>query len=234
VGEERTSAGVRSRLVAALFPLGEALAAERALRARRPEVADERPAVRAAEVEHWRAQLDGSPTLGTLVDAIHDDERTRAATVVGAAHTVLASTVTFAGLLVIAIALPAIGQMFDVSLWLVVAAGYAWLAVFAAVRATRLGRFVRLGLDALTEPIERAQQAHREQWGSVLLVEARARRAAASAHDRALSEGIEAFVAAASASLRNAFVVLAIWLALNAVPQAIAAAWRGLVRSIGG
>jgi hypothetical protein len=222
-----------SRRIAALLPIADALAVERSLRAQRPEIAADRPGVREDEVAHWRGLLDGSPTLGTLVDRICDEERTRAAAAVGAGHTMLTTTATLAGLLVIAIALPAIGQMFDVSLWLVVAAAYAWLGVFGALRAIRLGRFVRHGLDALAEPIERARQASGEQWGSVLLVETRARRAAASAHDRALAEGIEAFVAAASASLRNAFVALAIWLLLNAVPQAIAAAWQGLARSFG-
>jgi hypothetical protein len=234
LGAEPTSTGVRSRLVAALFPTGDALAVERALRMRRPEIGAARPALREDEIAHWRAQLDGSPTLGTLVDAVHEEEHARATSAVAAASSMLETTTILAGLLVVAISLPAIGQMFDVSIWLVVAAGYAWLGVFDAVRATRLGGFVRDGLEALAEPIERAHQARGEQWASVLLVETRARRAAASEHDRALSEGIEAFVAAASANLRNAFVALAIWLVSNAVPQAIAAAWRGLAHGLGG
>lgn len=232
--DEATSGSSRSGLVSVLFPLGDALRLERSLRARRPEIADERPGLRADEIDHWRSLLDGSPTLGTLVDSIYDEERSRAASAVALAHAALANATTFAGLLIIAIALPAVGQMFDVSPWLLLGALYAWLGVFGAVRATRLGRFVRVGLDTLDEPIERGRQAHGEQSSGVLLLETRARRAAATEHDRALSDGIEALVAAATACLRNAFVALAAWLLLNAVPQAIAAAWRGLARGFGG
>jgi hypothetical protein len=156
------------------------------------------------------------------------------ASAVAAAHTALATSTVLAGLLVIAIALPAIGQMFDVSPWLLVAAAYAWLGQIAAVRATGFGRRLRVGLDALAEPIERAQKAHGEQSRGVLLAEARALRALAAEHDAALAECIEAFVAAATGSVRNALVALAVWLLLNAVPQSLAAAWRGIGWGVGG
>lgn len=132
------------------------------------------------------------------------------------------------------VALPAIGQMFDVSPWLLGALGYAVLGQAAALRASRLGRFLRVGLDALEQPIDRAQKSHGEQSRDVLLVEARARRAAAAEHDRALSVGIEAFVGAAAACLRNASVAIVVWTLLNAVPLSIAAVWRGLRASLGG
>lgn len=227
VREERTSRGARA-LQGALFPLGDAIRVQRSLRARRPDVLAERPAFREEELARWRPRLEESPTLGTLVDAIHDEARDRAAGAVAAAHSLLATTTILAGVLVVAIALPAIGQMFDVSPWLLVAVAYAWLGQFAAVRATRIGRRLRVGLDSLAEPIERAQKAHGEQSRGVLLVEARARRAVAAEHDAALAECIEAFVAAATGSVRNAVVALAVWLLLNAVPQSIAAVWRGI------
>jgi hypothetical protein len=217
-----------------LFPLGEALRVERRVLARRPGIRAGSPGFPAPEIERWRPLLEASPTLGGLVDAIHDEARARMASAVAAAHTALATSTVLAGLLVIAIALPAIGQMFDVSPWLLVAAAYAWLGQIAAVRATGFGRRLRVGLDALAEPIERAQKAHGEQSRGVLLAEARALRALAAEHDAALAECIEAFVAAATGSVRNALVALAVWLLLNAVPQSLAAAWRGIGWGVGG
>ena len=225
VREERTSGGARA-VLGALFPLGDAMRVERSVRARRPGVRAERPGFGEQELAHWRPLLEASPTLGTLVDGIYDEARARAARAVAAAHSLLATTTILAGLLVIAITLPAVGQMFDVSPWLLVAAAYAWLGQIAAVRATRIGSCLRVGIDALADPIARAQQAHGEQSRGVLLVEARARRAVAAEHDAALAECIEAFVAAATAGLRNALIALAVWLLLNAVPQSLAAVWR--------
>ena len=233
VREERTSGGAWA-LPGALFPLGDAIRVERSVRARRPDVRAERPAFREPELAHWRPLLEASPTLGTLVDAIHDEARARTASAAAAAHAALATTTVLAGVLVVAIALPAIGQMFDVSPWLLVAVAYALLGQVAAMRATRIGRPLRVGLDALAEPIERAQKAHGEQSRGVLLVEARARLAVAAEHDAALAECIEAFVAAATGSVRNALVALAVWLLLNAVPQSLAAVWRGLGSGVGG
>ena len=233
VREQRTSGGARS-LRGELFPLGDATRVQRSVSARWPGVRAERPAFRGEDLARWRPLLEASPTLGTLVDAIHDEARARTAGAVAAAHTALGTTTVLAGVLVLAISLPAVGQMFDVSPWLLVAVVYAWLGQIAAVRATRIGRGLRVGLDALVDPIERAQKAHGEQSRGVLLVEARARRAVAAEHDAAVAECIEAFVAAATASVRNALIALAVWLLLNAVPQSLAAVWRGIGWGAGG
>ncbi|MBY0276803.1 hypothetical protein K2Z84_15810 [Candidatus Binatia bacterium] len=229
-----TTDGPRS-VLGALVPLVGALRVERALLARRPEVGAARPAFSDQELDHWRALLDGSPTLGTLVDATYEEARAGVARAVTTAHRVLATATLLAGLLVVTIALPAIGQMFDVSPWLLIAIAYAGLAQVGALRAARLGHgAVHVGLDALDEPIARARNAHGEQASGVLLVEARARRASATASNRALADALDAMNDAASASLRNALLAIAVWLLLNAVPQSIAATFRGLTSGFGG
>jgi len=234
VREEGASEGLTSLLLAVLFPLGEATRANRALRARRPEIGDPRPGFREHEVAHWRSLLDGSPTLGALVDDVYDEECARASAAVALAHASLGTSAVVVGLLVIAIALPAIGQMFAVSLWFLIAVFYALLALLGAIRAARLGRFLAVGLEALEEPIERARQARGEQARGTLLVEARARRAAAAEHNRAVSDCVANLLGSTSASLRNAFVAVLAWLVLEVGPTAIAAVWRGLGRSVGG
>ena len=101
VREERTSGGAWA-LPGALFPLGDAIRVERSVRARRPDVRAERPAFREPELAHWRPLLEASPTLGTLVDAIHDEARARTASAAAAAHTALATATVLAGVLVVA------------------------------------------------------------------------------------------------------------------------------------
>lgn len=229
-----TADGPRS-VLAALVPLVGALRVERALLARRPEIGAAKPSFGDQELDHWRALLDGSPTLGTLVDATYEEARAGVARAVTAAHRVLATATLLAGLLVVTIALPAIGQMFDVSPWLLIAIAYAGLAQLGALRAARLGQgAVQVGLDALDEPIVRARNARGEQSSGVLLLETRARRASATGSNRALTEALDAMVAAASASLRNALFAIAVWLLLNAVPQSIAATFRALTSGFGG
>lgn len=230
-----TGEGPRA-VLAALVPLVGALRVERALLAWRPEIGAAKPSFQGEqELDHWRGLLDGSPTLGTLVDAAYEEARAGVARAVTAAQRVLATATILAGLLVVTIALPAIGQMFDVSVWLVIAIAYAGLAQLGALRAVRLGQgAVQVGLEALDEPIVRARNAHGEQSSGVLLREARARRASATGSNRALTEALDAMVDAASASLRNALFAIAVWLLLNAVPQSIAATFRGLMSAFGG
>jgi hypothetical protein len=234
LSEVGRSEGLAPLVLAVLFPLGEAGRANRAIRARRPEIGAPYPGFREHEVAHWRGLLDGSPTLGTLVDEVYEDERARSASLVAAGQSSVGTAAVVVALLVIAIALPAIGQMFVVSLWFLIAAFYALLALVGAVRAVRLGRFVAVGLDELEEPIERARNARGEQSRGVLLLETRARRAAAAAHNHAVSECIANYVDSTSASLRNAFIAILAWLVLEVAPQAVTTAWRELARTLGG
>lgn len=229
-----TSGGLRS-LLGILVPVVDAVHTERVLVARRPEIRSTRPVFHEQELDHWRALLEGSPTLGTLVDTTYEETRFGLSNAVSAAHRVLASATIQVGLLVVAISLPAVGQMFDVSPWLLIAVAYAGLGQLAALRAARLARsVVQVDLGALEEPIARARSAQGEQSRGVLMVEARARRASATESNRALLEAVTALVDAAAASLRNALFVLAVWLLLNAVPQSIAATYRGLTSGFGG
>jgi hypothetical protein len=234
VREDGASEGLASLMLAVLFPLGEASRANRALRARRPEVGGARPALRDHEVSHWRALLDGSPTLGATVDQIYEEERGRAAVVVASAQQSVGTSAIVAAVVVLTIALPAIGQMFAVSLWFLIVAFYALLALVAAVRAVRLGSFLWVDLDALDEPIDLARNSRGEQARGVLLVEVRARRAAAAAHNRAVSDSMGNLVTAAAISLRNAFIAALAWLVFEVAPGAIAAVWHDLGRSLNG
>lgn len=231
---EATSGGSRS-VLGALLPIVDALRTERTLVQRRPEIGAAQLVLREQEVDHWRPLLDGSPTLGTLVDQAYEETENGVRSAVTAAHRILASATILVGLLVVAISLPAIGQMFDVSPWLLIAVAYGGLAQIVALRASRLRRgLARVGLDTLDEPLARARSAHGEQSRGVLLVEVRARRAAATESNRALAGAVESMVDAASACLRNALVAIVVWLVLNALPQSIAAAWRGLTSGFGG
>ncbi len=204
-----------------VFPLAEALRANRTLKARRPELGSSSPAFRDAEIAHWQSALEGSPTLGELIDQVYEQETARAATVTGKAQRALATAALAIGLLTIAVAMPAIGQMFAVSPWFLVAALYAFAGLFGAVRAVRLDRYLHVELDALAGPIASAANARGEAARGVLLVEVRARRAAAVLHNRVVSQAAGNLADASFASLRNAFVALLLWMALDVTPTAL-------------
>lgn len=204
-----------------VFPLAEALRANRTLKARRPELGSSSPAFRDAEIAHWQSALEGSPTLGELIDQVYEQETARAAAVTGKAQRALATAALVIGLLTIAVAMPAIGQMFAVSPWFLVAALYAFAGLFGAVRAVRLDRYLHVELDALAGPIASAANARGEAARGVLLVEVRARRAAAVLHNRVVSQAAGNLADASFASLRNAFVALLLWMALDVTPTAL-------------
>jgi hypothetical protein len=221
------------RVLDAVFPLAGALRAGRELRARRPEAAEAAPALREGEIAHWRSELQGSPTLGAIADQVYDEQLSRAEAASRAAQIAVATAAIVASTLGLLIALPAIGQMFDVSPWFVVAAAYAFAALLAGARAVRLSRFVWIDLEAILDPIERGRSSRGEAARDVLLVEVRARRAAAVLHNRAVADAVSAFVGATWASLRNAFVALFLWLVIDVAPAAIAAALRGARSGLG-
>lgn len=204
-----------------LFPLAEALRANRTLRARRPELASSNPGFREAEIAHWQTALEGSPTLGELIDQVYEQETARAAAVTGKAQRALATAALLIGLLTIAVALPAIGQMFAVSPWFLVAALYAFAGLFGAVRAVRLDRYLHVELDALAGPIASAASARGEAARGVLLLEVRARRAAAVLHNRVVSQAAGNLADATFASLRNAFVAVLLWMVFEVTPAAL-------------
>lgn len=222
--------GLSSRALRVLFPLAEALRANRTLRTRRPEMYDAAPGFRDTELTHWRGALEGSPSLGSVIDQVYEQETARAAGVTGKAQRALAVSAVVVSLLALTVTLPAIGQMFAVSPWFLVAAVYAFAALFGAVRAVRLDRYVHVELDALVDPIESARAARGEAARGVLLVEVRARRAAAVLHNRIVSEAAGNLADATFANLRNAFVALALWMVFDVAPPALAEvgrSWRG-------
>jgi hypothetical protein len=216
------SEGLLTGVLGVLFPLAEALRANRTLKARRPELASASPTFRETEVAHWQAALEAAPSLGEVVDQVYDQEIARAAAVTGKAQRALATAALVLGLLTIAVALPAIGQMFAVSPWFLLAAVYAFAALFGAVRAVRLDRYLHVELDALAGPIASAAASRGEAARGVLLVEVRARRAAAVLHNRVVSQAAGNLADASFASLRNAFVAVLLWMLLDVTPAALA------------
>jgi hypothetical protein len=215
-------------VVGAVFPLGEALRANRRLRSRRPEIGDPNVPLREDDVGYWRGELQGSPTLGTVVDQVYEEQRGRGETATLTAQVAVATAAIVVSMLGVMIALPAIGQMFDVSLWFLVAAAFAFIALLAAARAVRLARFPSIDLESILDPIERGKSARGEASRDVFLIEVRARRAAAVLRNRAVAEAVANLVTASWASLRNAFVAILIWLVVDVAPDAIAATARSL------
>jgi hypothetical protein len=209
-------------VLSALFPLVGALRANRTLRTRRPELASSSPAFRDPEIAHWQSALDAAPSLGAVIDQVYDQEMARAAAVTGKAQRALATAALVIGLLTIAVALPAVGQMFAVSPWFLVAAVYAFAGLFGAVRAVRLDRYLHVELDALAGPIASAASSRGEAARGVLLTEVRARRAAAVLHNRVVSQAAGNLADACFASLRNAFVAVLIWMLFDVAPGALA------------
>jgi hypothetical protein len=215
-----------TRLLRAFFPLVEAFRANRVLHTRRPELASETPGFRDTEITHWQAALEGSPSLGQVIDQVYDQEALRAAAVATKAQRgfMIASLVIV--ILALIVTLPAIGQMFDVSPWFVIAAAYAFAALFAATRAVRLDRYLHVELDALADPIASATATRGEAACGVLLVAVRARRAAAVLHNRVLTQAAGNLAEAAFASLRNAFVAILLWMVFDVAPVALGVIMR--------
>jgi hypothetical protein len=205
-----------------LFPLAGALRANRVLHLRRPELGNPAPGFRETEVAHWQAALEGSPSLGQVIDQVYDQEATRAAAVAGQAQRGLATAAVVISILAMTVTLPAIGQMFAVSPWFLIAAVYAFAALFGAVRAVHLDRRLHVELDALADPLAAATATRGEAACGVLLVAVRARRAAAVLHNRVVTQAAQNLADATFASLRNAFVAVLIWMLFDVAPGALA------------
>jgi len=216
------SDGLLTGVLGLVFPLAGALRANRTLKARRPELASASPGFRDTEIAHWQAALEASPSLGAVIDQVYDQEAARGTAVAGKAQRALATSALVIGLLTIAVALPAVGQMFAVSPWFLVAAVYAFAALFGAIHAVRLDRYLHVELDALAGPIASATGSRGEAARGVLLVEVRARRAAAVLHNRVVSQAAGNLADASFASLRNAFVAVLLWMLLDVTPAALA------------
>ncbi|HEY8517039.1 MAG TPA: hypothetical protein VIS07_16130 [Candidatus Binatia bacterium] len=211
-----------ARLLGAVFPLAQALRENRALRLRRPEMAAPTPRFRDTDVAHWQAALESSPSLGAVIDQVYEHEAGHCAAVAAKAQRALATSAVVISILALTVMLPAIGQMFAVSPWLLVAALYAFAALFGAVRAVQLARFLHVELDALAEPLEEARNARGETASGVLLLHVRARRAAAVLHNRIVAQAASNLADATFASLRNAFVAVLLWMALEVAPATFA------------
>lgn len=211
-----------SRALGILFPLAAALRANRALLARRPEMDSVAPGLRDNEIAHWQAALEGSPSLGAIIDQVYEQEHARAAAVAGKAQRGLTTAALVISILAMTVTLPAIGQMFAVSPWFLIAAVYAFAALFGAVRAVRLDRPLNVELDALADPIAAATATRGEAACGVLVVAVRARRAAAVLHNRVVTQAAANLADATIASLRNAFVAIALWMLFDVAPGALA------------
>ncbi|HZR83612.1 MAG TPA: hypothetical protein VFD92_21135 [Candidatus Binatia bacterium] len=233
MAEEGSSGERGSTALALVFPPAEAIRANRALRARRPGIGEPSPALGDAEVSHWRSLLEGSPTLGTVVDQIYEEAVRRTSVAATAAHQSVATAAIVTSVLVLTIALPAVGQMFEVSPWFLIAVAFAFVGLLSAARAARLARFAAVDLDVIGDPIESGRAARGEAARDVFLVAVRARRAAAAAHNRVVSEAVTNLVTAAWGCLRNAFVALLAWILIDVAPAAFAAGARGLGRTFG-
>lgn len=209
-----------------LFPLAGALRANRVLRVRRPEMDFVLPSFRDNEIAHWQAVLEASPSLGAVIDQIHEQAAARGAAVAAKAQRTLATSALVLALFALIASLPAMAAPSPVSPWLVVAAVYAFAALLAAVRAVLLDRPLAVELDALADPIAAATMTRGEAAVGVLLLGVRARRAAAVLHNRVAVQASANLADAAVASLRNAFVALAVWMLLAVVPAALAETFR--------
>lgn len=207
-----------SRILGMLFPLAGALRANRVLHLRRPELGSPTPGFRDTEIAHWQAALEGSPSLGTVIDQVYDQEVQRAAEIAGKAQRGLATAALVISILAMTVTLPAIGQMFAVSPWFLLAAVYAFAALFGAVRAVHLDRRLHVELDALADPLAAATATRGEAACGVLLIAVRARRAAAVLHNRVVTQATGNLADATFASLRNAFVAIGIWMLFDVAP----------------
>jgi hypothetical protein len=225
--------GFSARMLSALFPLGEALRANRILQTRRPEMDGTIAGFRETEIAHWQNALEGSPSLGPVIDAVYEQEGARAAAVASKAQRGLATAAVVIAILAMVVTLPAIGQMFDVSPWFLVAAFYAFTALFAGLRAVRLDRFLHVELDALADPIAAATATRGEAACGVLLVAVRARRAAAVLHNRVVTQAAANLADATFACLRNAFVAILLWMVFDVAPGALASLLHGLTSGRG-
>lgn len=214
-------------MLGAFVPLVEAFRANRTLRTRRPEMDDPAPGFRDAEIAHWQAALDGSPSLGVVVDQVYEQESVRAAAVAGKSQRGLATAALVLSVIAMTVTLPAIGQMFDVSPWFLIAAAYAFMALFGALRAVRLDRYLHVELDALADPLAASTSTRGEAACGVLLTAVRARRAAAVLHNRVVTQAASNLADATFASLRNAFVALALWMVFDVAPVALTGVLRG-------
>jgi len=215
-----------SRMLRVFFPLAEALRANRLLRARRPEIDSPTPGFRDTEITHWQMALEGSPSLGEVIDQVYEQEAARAAAIAGKAQRGLATAALMVSILAMTVTLPAIGQMFAVSPWFLIAALYAFAALFGAVRAVRLDRLLHVELDALADPLAAATATRGEAACGVLLVAVRARRAAAVLHNRVVAQAAVNLADATFANLRNAFVAIALWMVFDVAPGALAEIMR--------
>lgn len=204
-----------------LFPLAGALRANRVLRVRRPEMDFALPTLRDNEIAHWQAALDATPSLGPVIDQVYEQAAARGAAVAAKAQRALATAALVLALLTLIASLPAMATATAVSPWLVVAAVYAFVALLAAVRAVLLDRPLTVELDALADPIAAATTTRGEAAVGVLLLGVRSRRAAAVLHNRVAVQASANLADAAVASLRNAFVALAVWMVLWVVPAAL-------------
>jgi hypothetical protein len=209
-----------------LFPLAGALRANRVLRLRRPEMDFVLPSFRDNEIAHWLAALEASPSLGVVIDQIHEQAEGRGAAVAAKAQRALATSALVLALFALIASLPGMAAPSPVSPWLVVAAAYAFAALLAAVHAVLLDRPLAVELDALADPIAAATATRGEAAIGVLLLGVRARRAAAVLHNRVAVQAAANLADAAVASLRNAFVALAVWMVLAVVPAALAETFR--------
>jgi len=207
-----------SRILGILFPLAGALRANRVLHLRRPEMGTPGSGLRDTEIAHWQAALEGSPSLGEVIDQVYEQETARGLEVAGKAQRGFATAALVISILAMTVTLPAIGQMFVVSPWFLVAAVYAFAALYGAVRAVHLDRRLHVELDALADPIAAATATRGEAACGVLLVAVRARRAAAVLHNRVVSQAAGNLADATFASLRNAFVAVAVWMLFDVAP----------------
>lgn len=211
-----------SRMLRAFFPLAEAFRANRVLRTRRPELDSAAPGFRDTEISHWQAALEGSPSLGEVIDQVYEQEMARATATAGKAQRGLATAALMVSIIAMTVTLPAIGQMFTVSPWFLIAAAYAFAALFGAVRAVRLDRHLHVELDALADPLAAAIATRGEAACGVLMVAVRARRAAAVLHNRVVAQAAGNLADATFANLRNAFIAIALWMVFDVAPGALA------------
>lgn len=209
-----------------LFPLAGALRANRVLRVRRPEMDFALPTLRDNEIAHWQTALEATPSLGVVIDQVYEQAAARGASVAAKAQRTLATAALVLALLTLIASLPAMAAASAVSPWLVVAAAYAFVALLAAVRAVLLDRPLTVELDALADPIAAATTTRGEAAVGVLLLGVRSRRAAAVLHNRVAVQAAANLADAGVASLRNAFVALAVWMVLWVVPTALAETFR--------
>lgn len=214
------------RALGILFPLAGALRANQVLRVRRPEMAFALPTFRENEIAHWQAALEASPSLGAVIDQVYEQEAERGAAVAAKAQRGFTVAALVLALFALTASLPAMSRMSAVSPWFVIAAAYAFTALFAASRAVLLDRPLSVDLDALAAPIVAATTTRGEAALGVLLLSVRARRAAALLHNRVAAQAAANLADAAIASLRNAFVSLAVWMLVEVAPAALVQTFR--------